>query len=101
MHTSRDQRMEHAASRVKAGCTKRRWARVRVLTDESAYVGRLRLESTRTALHDLLADARTYLALWDAAPEGSAQRREFVAIHKSAIRTVILLEEIGAARVAA
>ena len=101
MHVSRDQQMEHAASRVKAGSTKRRWVRVRVLTDETAYVGRLRLESTRTALHDLIADGRAYLGLWDAAAEGSAQAQEFVAIHKSAIRAVILLEQIGAARAAA
>ncbi len=70
---------------------RRRWFRVRLQTDECAYLGSLRLESGRPALDKLIADGRAYLALWDATEEGSAKAREFVAIHKSAIRSVVLL----------
>jgi hypothetical protein len=67
-----------------------------VQTDESAYLGSLRLGSARSALYDLIGDERAYLALWDATEEGSPAAREFVAIHKSAIRTVVLLGDTAA-----
>ncbi len=70
---------------------RRRWFRVRVLTDGRTYLGRLRLERARSALHDLIADGRAYLALWDVTEEGLPGAQEFVAIHKSAIRAVVLL----------
>ncbi len=75
---------------------RRRWVSVRVLTDDGSYVGKIRLEGARTALHDLLADDRAYLALWDAAREGEPAL-EFVAIHKGVIRAVVLLGEVAGA----
>jgi hypothetical protein len=80
-------------SGAKAG-GRRRWVNVRVLTDDGSYLGRLRLEGARTALHDLIADERAYLALWDARREGET-RAEFVAIHKGVIRAVVLLGEVA------
>jgi hypothetical protein len=78
---------------------RRRWVNVRVLTDDGSYLGRLRLENARTALHDLIADERAYLALWDAKREGEAEV-EFVAIHKGVIRAVVLLGDVAGAAAA-
>src|SRR5512138_1201038 len=82
------------AAAPKAG-GRRRWVTVRVLTDDGSYLGKLRLEAGLTALHDLMADARAYIALWDATREGQATGAEFVAIHKGVIRAVVLLGEVA------
>jgi len=75
---------------------RRLWFRVRVLTEGRTYLGRLRLERARTALHDLIGDDRAYLALWDATEEGIPGDPGFVAIHKSTIRAVVLLGDAAA-----
>lgn len=75
---------------------RRLWFRVRVLTEGRTYLGRLRLERARTALHDLIADERAYLALWDVSEEGIPGDLGFVAIHKSTIRAVVLLGDAAA-----
>jgi hypothetical protein len=75
--------------------TRRRWFRVRVETDEGAYVGSLRLAGPAGTLRALIDDERTYLALWDVTEERSGAREDHLAIHKVAIRNVVLL---GSAR---
>jgi hypothetical protein len=74
---------------------RRRWFRVRVETDDGAYVGSLRLNGPRAPLRELVDDDRAYLALWNATQEPTGSRDEFVAIHKGAIRFVVLLDEDG------
>jgi len=92
MHTTGEElRMSGAAARRGHTSPRRRWFRVKVQTDESAYLGSLRLGSARAALQDLIADDRAYLALWDAVEENSPAARAYLAIHKSAIRAVVLL----------
>jgi hypothetical protein len=72
---------------------RRRWFRVRVETEEGTYTGRLRLDGPRGTLHESIDDERAYLALWDATEEATGSRDEYVAIHKGAIRSVVLLGE--------
>jgi hypothetical protein len=76
---------------------RRRWFRVRVETEAGAYEGRLRLDGPRGTLRETIDDDRTYLALWDATDEATGSRDEYVAIHKGAIRCVVLLGEAGGA----
>jgi hypothetical protein len=54
-------------------------------------VGRLRLSGPRGTLREVVDDPRAYLALWDAAEEPSGAAGDFVAIHKGAIHSVVLL----------
>jgi hypothetical protein len=72
---------------------RRRWFRVRVETEEGAYTGRLRFDGPRGTLRETIGDDRAYLPLWDATDEVSGSRDEYLAIHKSAIRCVVLLGE--------
>jgi hypothetical protein len=69
---------------------------VKVDTDEGAYLGCLRLDGSRSTLHDALDDGRAYLALWEAVHEDSREQRGFLVIHKSAIRQVALLGRAAA-----
>jgi hypothetical protein len=62
--------------------------RVRVVTDGEVYTGTLKVGRR---LRDVLDDGRTYLALWDARLDGSGETEEFVAIHKGAIRSVVVV----------
>jgi len=72
---------------------RRRWFRVRVETEEGAYTGRLRFDGPRGTLRETIDEDRAYLALWDATEEATGSRDEYVAIHKGAIRCVVLLGE--------
>lgn len=67
------------------------WVRVRVETDEGAYMGRVRLDGSRGTIRELIDDERAYLAVWDATEEPAGTRDDFVAIHKGAIRYVVVL----------
>jgi hypothetical protein len=71
---------------------RRRWFRVRVETEDGAYVGSLRLDGPLGTLRELVDDDRTYLSLWNATQELTGSREEFVALHKGAIRFVVLLD---------
>jgi hypothetical protein len=79
---------------------RRPWFRVRVETEDGAYVGSLRLDGPRGTLRELVDDDRAYLSLWNATQEATGSRDEFVALHKSAIRFVALLDDEGTARAA-
>lgn len=72
---------------------RRRWFRVRIETEEGTYVGRLRLEGARGTLRETVDDDRAYLGVWNATEEGSGSPGDFMAIHKGAIRSVVLLGE--------
>jgi hypothetical protein len=75
---------------------RRRWFRVRVETEAGAYEGRLRFDGPRGTLRETVEDDRAYLSLWDATDVATGARDEHVAIHKGAIRWVVLLGEAGA-----
>ena len=75
---------------------RRRWFRVRVETESGAYEGRLRLDGPRGTLRETVEDDRAYLSLWDATDVATGACDEHVAIHKGAIRCVVLLGEAGA-----
>jgi hypothetical protein len=79
----------------RSGARRRRWVRVRVDTDAGAYVGSVRLDGPSGGLRELVEADRSYLALWSATHESSGAVEEFVAIHKSAIRLVVLLGASG------
>ena len=70
---------------------RRRWFKVRIVTEDGSYLGSLRLEPGSSALRQLLDDDRSYLSLWDARREGSAAVEEFLAIHKVAIRYAVVI----------
>jgi hypothetical protein len=75
---------------------RRRPVRVRVETDGETYTGTLTLGRR---LNEVLDDDRTYLALWDATLDGTDETEEFVAIHKGAIRAVVVVAEAPPASV--
>jgi hypothetical protein len=79
----------------RSGARRRRWVRVKVDTDEGTYVGSVRLDGPAGGLRELVEADRSYLALWSATHESSSAVEEFVAIHKSAIRLVVLLGASG------
>lgn len=66
-----------------------RWCRVRVETEGGTYVGSLRMDSA--GLRQLVDDDRAYLPLWNALRDGSPAAEEFLALHKAAIRSVLIL----------
>jgi hypothetical protein len=68
-----------------------RWYRVRVETEGGAYLGSLRIDSA--GLRQVVDDERTYLPLWNAAREGSPAVEEFLALHKAAIRSVVVVSD--------
>ena len=75
----------------------RRLVRVRVTTDDGVWLGRLRLDAGRSALHELVGDDRAYLSLWDACREDlSGGAEEFLAVHKAAIRCVVVIGDDAA-----
>jgi len=73
------------------GGARRRWFRVKVVTEDGTYTGSLRLERGRSALRELVDDDRVYLSLWEARREGSPAVEEFLAIHKTSIRYVVVI----------
>jgi hypothetical protein len=74
---------------------RRRRVRVRVVTDVETYLASLQVPRRRGGLDLVLNDGRAYLALWDATPAGSSEVEEFVAIHKGAIRSIVVLDPPG------
>jgi hypothetical protein len=74
---------------------RRRRVRVRVVTDVETYLASLQVPHRRGGLDHVLNDGRAYLALWDATLAGSSEVEEFVAIHKGAIRSIVVLEPPG------
>jgi hypothetical protein len=75
---------------------RQRWFRVRVEAEGGAYVGSLLLDSL--GLREHLDGERAYLGLWNAVREGSSVVEDFIALHKSVIRSVVLVEDEKRAR---
>lgn len=85
---------KHASASSGRGraCRRRsRWCRVRVETDAGAYVGSLELGAA--GLRELVDGERAYLGLWNAELEGSPGVLDFLALHKGAICSVVVVGE--------
>lgn len=76
-----------------------RWIRVRVVTEDGGYVGKVKLEGGSRSLSDLVGDGRAYLGVWSAIHESSGREEDFIALHKASVRYVVQLSE-GAATAA-
>lgn len=75
------------------------WYRVRVEAEGGAYLGSLRLGVD--GLRPVLDDERAYLPLWNATCEGTPAEADFLALHKAAIHSVVVVGEDRAASGAA
>jgi len=80
-----------SSGRGRACRTRSRWCRVRVETDAGAYVGSLELGAA--GLRELVDGERAYLGLWDAELEGAPGVHDFLALHKGAICSVVVVGE--------
>jgi hypothetical protein len=69
------------------------WPTVRIETDASTYVGQVCVPETKRRLSDVLADERPFLHLVQVQIDGGAEREPFVALNKSFIRTVRIVDE--------
>jgi hypothetical protein len=79
-----------------------RWATIRVETDGGVYVGRICVPEARLRVSDVLADDRQFLSLTDVHVNDGEEKEAFMAVNKSFIRTLRILDEgtAEAARVA-
>jgi hypothetical protein len=77
-----------------------RFATVRVETDGGVYVGRICVPAARLRVSDVLADDRQFLSLTDVRVNDGEQPEAFMAVNKSFVRTVRILDEgvVDAAR---
>jgi hypothetical protein len=85
----------HAGGSIGATAARTRaiWTRVRVITEDTSYVGRLRLPASRPTLCETLSDGMAYVTLSDVTSPGSGAVEECVAIHKGSIRSVVALDD--------
>jgi uncharacterized protein DUF6812 len=72
-----------------------RWATVRVETNGSVYVGRVFLPETRKRFSEVLCDERAFLLLTDVSVDDSDAVEPFIAINKTFINTVRVLNDGG------
>ena len=72
-----------------------RWATVRVETDGSVYVGRVFIPETLKRFSEVLCDDRAFLMLTDVSVDDSDAVEPFIAINKSIIKTVRVLNDGG------
>ena len=70
-----------------------RWATVRVETDGGIYVGRIYVPDTRQRVSDVLADDRQFLSLTDVRVNDGEHVEAYMAINKSFVRTLRILDE--------
>jgi uncharacterized protein DUF6812 len=75
--------------------TRPRWATVRVETNGSVYVGRVFLPETRKRFSEVLCDERAFLLLTDVSVDDSDAVEPFIAINKTFINTVRVLNDGG------
>jgi len=83
--------MTHTAARS-------RRATVRIETDGCVYVGQLQVASTMHRVSDLLADDRQFLSLTDVRVNDGDQAEAYMALNKSFIRTLRVLDEGASGR---
>ena len=72
-----------------------RWATVRVETDGGTYVGRIYVPDTNRRVSDVLADDRQFLSLTDVRVNDGEQVEAYMAVNKSFVRTLRILDEGG------
>jgi hypothetical protein len=72
---------------------KARWATVRVETDGEVYEGKLYIPETKKRVSDLLCDDRMFLNMTDVTINGSTQTESFVALNKSFVKCVRVVED--------
>jgi hypothetical protein len=70
-----------------------RRATVRVETDGGVYVGRIYVADDEHRVSDVLADGRQFLSLTDVRVNDSEHVEEYMAINKSFVRTLRILDE--------
>ncbi len=73
-----------------------RWATIKVETDGGMYVGRMCVPEAGQRVSDVLGDDRQFLSLTEVRVNGSDQVEAFMAVNKSFIRTLRVLDEGGA-----
>lgn len=71
-----------------------RWATVRVETDGGVYVGRICVPDTKR-VSDVLADDRQFLSLTEVRVNDGERVEGYMAINKSFVRTLRILDEGG------
>ena len=77
-----------------------RWATVRVETDGGVYVGRIYVgriyvPDANSRVSDVLADDRQFLSLTDVRVNDGEQVEAYMAVNKSFVRTLRILDEGG------
>jgi hypothetical protein len=70
-----------------------RWATIRVETDGGVYEGRICVPDAARRVSDVLADDRQFLSLTDVRLNDSDEAEAFMAVNKSFIRTLRILDE--------
>jgi hypothetical protein len=70
-----------------------RRATVRIETDSCVYVGQLRVAGTTPRAADVLADDRQFLSLTDVRVNDGDQAEAYMALNKSFIRTLRIMDE--------
>ena len=71
-----------------------RRATVRVETDGSVYEGRIWVPSASCRVSDVLADDRQFLSLTEVRVNDSEQREAYMALSKSVIRRLRILDDV-------
>ena len=70
-----------------------RWAMVKIETDTAIYVGRLHIPETKKRVSDVISDDRQFLSLTDVRVNDETDLEPFMAINKSIVRTLRVLQE--------
>jgi hypothetical protein len=77
-----------------------KWSLVSIETENATYVGRVYVPETKRRLSDVLCDERPFVNLTDVSINGRTPSEPFVAVNKSCIRTVrVLQDEVGSSEV--
>jgi hypothetical protein len=66
---------------------------VRIETEGSSYVGQVFVPEARRRLCDVLADSRPFLHLMNVTINGGSEPEPFIALDKTFIRTVRIVDE--------
>jgi hypothetical protein len=72
-----------------------RRATVRVETEGSVYEGRIWVPSATCRVADVLADDRQFLSLTEVRVNDGEQREAYMALSKSVIRTLRILDDVA------
>lgn len=78
---------------VFAYAARARWATVRIETETGTYVGRVFIPENKKRLSDVLCDDRPFLSLTEVTVNDGEHIEPFIAVNKSWVRTVRVLDE--------